>query len=263
MAAQIKSPFPGMDPYLEIHWRDVHQSLITYARDAIQAQLPGDLRARTEERVWLEAPESTLGQSRYPDVFVVERDPGGGGAAVADLAVAEPVVIELAAEPIREGYVEIVEVSSRRRVITVIEFLSPTNKLPGPQQMAYLEKQAELFAAQVSLVEVDLLRTGHRVLAVPAEFVPPRARTLYQACIRRSWKPSQAEVYPIALRERLPVLPIPLRPGEKDVRLDLQLLLDRAYANAGYDDIDYSHEPQPPLGADDAAWAGRATESRG
>jgi len=40
-----------MDPYLEAHWRDVHASLIIYARDALQGVLPGSLRARVEERV--------------------------------------------------------------------------------------------------------------------------------------------------------------------------------------------------------------------
>ena len=51
-----KSPFPGMNPWLEKHWGDVHQAMITYARDAIQPQLPDDLVARTEERVFLETP---------------------------------------------------------------------------------------------------------------------------------------------------------------------------------------------------------------
>jgi len=27
----MKNPFPGMNPYLEAHWRDVHTSLVTYA----------------------------------------------------------------------------------------------------------------------------------------------------------------------------------------------------------------------------------------
>ncbi|HBJ33170.1 MAG TPA: hypothetical protein DDZ51_00095 [Planctomycetaceae bacterium] len=27
------SPFPGMDPYLEYHWRSVHHRLITYLGD--------------------------------------------------------------------------------------------------------------------------------------------------------------------------------------------------------------------------------------
>ncbi len=33
------SPFPGMDPYFEHHWRDVHHRLVTYSCDQIQTQL--------------------------------------------------------------------------------------------------------------------------------------------------------------------------------------------------------------------------------
>jgi hypothetical protein len=38
------SPFPGMDPWLEQHWGDVHHSIITYARDQLQERLPPGLR---------------------------------------------------------------------------------------------------------------------------------------------------------------------------------------------------------------------------
>ena len=47
----MASPFPGMDPYLEAHWRDVHARLIIYACDALQSVLPGLLRARVEQHV--------------------------------------------------------------------------------------------------------------------------------------------------------------------------------------------------------------------
>ena len=47
----MKSPFPGMDPYLESYWGDVHTSLVTYARDQLRPQLPKDLRVRVEEHV--------------------------------------------------------------------------------------------------------------------------------------------------------------------------------------------------------------------
>jgi hypothetical protein len=46
-----------MDPYLESHWRDVHASLVIYARDALQGVLPKSLRACVEESVLLETPE--------------------------------------------------------------------------------------------------------------------------------------------------------------------------------------------------------------
>ncbi len=47
----MPSPFPGMDPYLESHWRDVHHSLITYTR-AEQGLAP---RRAAEEETQTEA----------------------------------------------------------------------------------------------------------------------------------------------------------------------------------------------------------------
>ena len=47
----MKSPFPGMDPYLEQYWGDVHQSVITYVRDWLQSRLPGDLRTDARTRL--------------------------------------------------------------------------------------------------------------------------------------------------------------------------------------------------------------------
>jgi len=55
----------------------------------------------------------------------------------------------------------------------------------------------------------------------------------------------QAEVWPISLRERLPVLPVPLRAPDPDVPLDLQAALDTIYAEADYSlTLDYG-VPQP------------------
>ena len=92
-----RSPFPGMDPYLEASWGDIHQSLITYSRDQIQSQLPRDLRARTEERVSIGSPFHEQTRGVIPDVRVVERPYHGGGGAVAMLAapvgLGEPLLI--------------------------------------------------------------------------------------------------------------------------------------------------------------------------
>ena len=63
---------------------------------------------------------------------------------------------------------------------------------------------------------------------------------------------------------RLPVIPIPLKPGDPDARLDLQAVLDAAYDRAGYDlEIDYRSEPNPPLGGELAAWADQLLRSKG
>jgi hypothetical protein len=57
------------------------------------------------------------------------------------------------------------------------------------------------------------------------------------------------------LRERLPAIRIPLRPTDADVALDIQRLVEQAYADGRYDDIDYRKACRPPLDADDVAWA--------
>ncbi len=56
----MPSPFPGMDPYLEERslWPDMHSSLISYIREALQPQLRPKYIARIGERVEL----TTLGK---------------------------------------------------------------------------------------------------------------------------------------------------------------------------------------------------------
>jgi hypothetical protein len=61
---------------------------------------------------------------------------------------------------------------------------------------------------------------------------------------------------PIAIRESVPGVRIPLRKADDPVLLAIQPLIDSAYTNGRYDrTIDYTRPPDPPLEADDAAWA--------
>lgn len=107
----MKSPFPGMDPFLERHWRDVHARLIIYASDRIQEQLPSGLRCRVEERVVLEPPQGQA-RSLYPDVRVVKK-PNGAAEGVGAYG-----------EGMTETFLEVVDVASGNKVITVVEVLS-------------------------------------------------------------------------------------------------------------------------------------------
>ena len=68
----MHNPFPGMNPYLEQYWGDIHQRLIMYSSDALQKLLPGDLRVRVMTRVYVE-PEDGKPRDIVPDVRVVER----------------------------------------------------------------------------------------------------------------------------------------------------------------------------------------------
>jgi hypothetical protein len=77
----------------------------------------------------------------------------------------------------------------------------------------------------------------------------------YKVGVTRIHRLDAFEFYPLPLRQRLPAVRIPLRPADSDVLLDLQALIDLAYANGGYDDIDYAQDPEPALDPDDADWA--------
>ena len=105
----MKSPFPGMDPYLEQFWPDLHARLILYASDQLEEQLPSNLIARVEERVVLETEEEPHGV--YPDIKITER-PGrraAVGGAARQAAVIEPVIVEAREEPATETCLNILE----------------------------------------------------------------------------------------------------------------------------------------------------------
>ncbi len=262
---QMPSPFPGMDPYLEEFWGDVHARLVIYACDYLQSQLPSNLRARVEERVFVDAPAEDE-RNVYPDIRIVERGhgPGRGGATLGEVVGEEPFVVNLMEEPITETFIEIIDVGSGRQVVTVIEVLSLANKRPGSGQDLYVKKQRELIAGKVSLVEIDLLRAGGWVLSVRPRFIPHKHHTTYRAVVRRGWEPFKAEWYAIRLQRRLPVIRVPLRETDNDVSIDLQALLERCYDNGGYqNDLNYEGEPEPPLGSEDAAWADALLREKG
>jgi hypothetical protein len=253
-----------MDPYLEAHWGDVHQSLVIYARDQLQGSLPSDLRARVEERVFVETEEGTR-RSVYPDVRVIQRpySVGSEKPRAGGVAIAEPLVVEVQHEPVTEGYIEILEVGSGHRVITVIEFVSLANKQPGAGRDLYLRKQRELVEGGVNSVEIDLLRSGQYVLSVPQDRIPPEYRTPYRICVRRVSRPLAYEVYRVAIEEPLPTIRIPLRKTDDDAILNLQSLVDQCYRNGGYDDLNYAADPTPPLDSQAAAWAARLLREKG
>ncbi len=264
----MPSPFPGMDPYLEAHWRDVHARLIIYGCDVLQEHLPNSLRARVQERVLLETPMGLGDHVLFPDMRVVEYRPqlqrGRETQSAGGTAVAEPLVVEVESEPVTETFLEIIDQASGNRVVTVIEFLSPSNKIPGPNREQYLRKQGEVCSSNANLVESDLNRYGKHSLAFPLDHLRPRARTPYMACVRRATRRGKAEVYPMPLWERLPTVKIPLRPDDSDVPLDLQALVEQCYRKGGYEGTpDYAAAPEPPPAGADLGWADEWLRERG
>ncbi len=93
----MPSPIPGMDPFLEdpAVFPDLHDSLITELRNAINAQLPPPYYASSASRVWVEPSQRRVG----PDVNVLRPErPGSGNSASPPVAAAvarPPVVVRI------------------------------------------------------------------------------------------------------------------------------------------------------------------------
>ena len=74
-----------------------------------------------------------------------------------------------------EAFLEIRE-RKTNTLVTVIEVLSPSNKIRGSEgRKNYMEKRAEIIASKVHLVELDLLRAGNPPIVPLLEPVDYRA----------------------------------------------------------------------------------------
>jgi Protein of unknown function (DUF4058) len=247
----MPSPFPGMDPYIESWiWSDFHARLITVVCDRLNPRLPKRYIASTEIFVWrvADADEEQL-VLRGPDVHVAQQKTTPAGPAVA--AAAAPITTILPGIVRKHRYIKIVDPLDRR-VVTVIEILSPANKTGGDDGRAYRLKREEFIASGISLVEIDMRRAGQRPpLGDPA---PPV--TDYYVLVHRGWDQGRFGIWPVSVRDPLPPIQVPLDPDVPDVTLDLRSCLDYVYDHGRYSEqLDYSQPPRPPLREPDASWA--------
>jgi hypothetical protein len=250
--------FPGMDPYLEnpAVFPGIHTRMIVYLADQIASLVRPRYIASTGERVYVEGPAE---HAILPDVWLrpTRRDDGGLAVAEADVAVLdEPTMVEVPDLEVHEPYIEILDRESGLRVVTVIELVSPSNKYAGPGRDAYVAKQKEVRHSETHLVEIDLLRYGPHVLAVPEVLVRGRFQYDYLVSVNRAQRRRRFEVYPRTVRQRLPRIWVPLAGDDPDVRVDIRAALEQAYEAGSYRDrIDYHAPCEPPLDRDDQAWA--------
>lgn len=269
----MPSPFPGMDPYLEAPdiWPDFHQALAGEIRGLLNSKMPAPYYARLEMRPEVGIVEEE-GYTRriIPDVAVVR--PPGRGSGAGTTAVLDTPRVELSKfyeftlldESIQHQFVEVRDASRGHKLITLIEIVSPTNKRRGADQDSYRQKQREVLASDASLIEIDLLRSGGRLIAEPgldslvSRLSPPPD---YLVIVTRAWRGGETgrgyQVFPATVRELLPCISVPLRQGENEVLLDLQYVFNRAYDEGPYrrGAVDYRSPPNPPLAEEDQAWA--------
>ena len=251
-----RNPFPGMNPYMQLTWPDVHVRLIGLLLESLGLELPADLLAKGEMAV------EVLGDSNFrarPDVAVVGEEWKNGLPPVwtpapeyQSLIVSEPTLVTI--DQPRHRWVEVR--SDEGELITVIEVVSPSNKRQG--RGVYEIRRDSFVAAGVNVVEIDLVRSGARVVdAGPLEELSALRDRCgdYLVCVSRGSVQGRREIYPCPLRERLPVIRIPLRAGEPDIPLDIQALVDRCYTSGRYWKLDYTRELDPPLSTEDRGWA--------
>lgn len=240
----MPSPFPGMDPYLEDSelWKGFHHSIaaeiVAHLNPLVGPKYFADVEVRTVMEDVLIASTQTI----YPDAAVLERtpSPAPGGPATATIVIpTAPIQRTLhLEEPIKLRAVQI-KTTEAGHLVASIEILSPFNKRPGQGLEAYRRKRSQILRSPVHLIELDLLRDGER--PGPKVNEPP-LEAEYILLVNRSSGSDQrlSEIWPVALNEPLPLLPVPLLPPDVDVPLDLNAVLRSVYTRAGCDwRIDY------------------------
>src|SRR5205085_9469626 len=116
--------------------------------------------------------------------------------------------------------------------------LSPSNK-SGRTRVEYLDKRDELIKAPVNIVELDWLLRGARL-----PMAAPLAVADYYGYVSRADQRPNCDVYHWNVRQRFPIMPIPLGPGDADVAINPRTAFDMAYSRGRYEQrIDYSIEP--------------------
>ncbi|MFO0850218.1 MAG: DUF4058 family protein [Gemmataceae bacterium] len=256
----MPSPFPGMNPYLEhpAVWTGFHDRCLVYAAEILNAQTLPHFVVELGEHVFVTDPEAgASGPAYHADLSAADPRTGPAvGPSVGTLAAPATVTLPEDFDRARLTYLEVRD-RYGQRVVTVVELLSPANKRPGKDRRQFEEKRRALLASDASYVEIDLLRRWPRM---PAADMPACD---YCVTVSRPDARPRADFWPIRLREPLPPVPIPLRPGLPEPTLDLQALLHRVYDAAGYAYRVYADPPDPPLSPTDAAWAADVLRAAG
>ena len=246
----MPSPFPGMNPFLEQPsvWHDFHTRFAVALADQLSALVGTAYLVRVEEHVYLHelsaAERQLIGR---PDVHVSPQAPKTSSSTTTLSAPCRGRFLTPVDEE-KVRYLEIIE-RSGRRVTAVIEILSPSNKLNGPDRDSYLSKRLAYLRGDVHFIELDLLRGGPRM---PIDGMPACD---YCAAVSTVADRPNGGIWPFGLREAMPIVPIPLRRDDPAAPLDLKAALDRVYDAATYRYEIYQSEPVPALSHADAGWA--------
>lgn len=245
----MKSPFPGMDPFIEACglWEGFHSHLIEAIYQALASILPKGYSIDTAVRSYVVLLEVEGKQEHLAkaDVTVLDsgrtRKPLNKQVAVAlaeSTQVAESVPMQaFVAEKFQETFVEIYAELEDRLLVTCIEVLSPSNKRRGTAGWReYERKRQALLLGQANFVEIDLLRAGHK-----PTMMTPWPDSPYTLLVSRADRAPACRVWLANYQRPLSPIPVPLLYPDADLTLDLQPLIETIYAVGRYHErIDYT-----------------------
>jgi hypothetical protein len=242
-----KSPFPGIDPFIEARglWEDFHDNLILEIKRQLSADLPPGYVARGGSRSYVELVDPVAEENErrglIPDVAIPRKSQAARDVAAATsfagVALSEPMMVTALAEvEFREIFIEIWKLAPQHKLVTCIEVLSPTNKRPGTVGWnEYSQKRSVFLSGYANFVELDLLRKGKR----HATQDPLPASPYYLLVMRKEEAPRCA-AWPTFSTKPLEPIPIPLFPPDRDIILSLQPIIDNIFATMRYhEDMNY------------------------
>jgi predicted transcriptional regulator len=216
----MPSPFPGMDPYLEEEslWPTFQHQLVLSLYQILLPGLVDRYRARIAQRQYVTE------QALFTSIIREEH---------------------------QEDYIEIRQ-RNDGRLVTLIDVVSPANKITAAGRSAYLEKRKESRNVSANLVELDLVLQGEPTLDYSRDGLPDWD---YAVTVTRSTQPERYEIYTATLQKRLPRFRLPLAADDRDTVLDLHTVFSRCYDQGGFAArIDYQKDPVTALHAEDRQW---------
>lgn len=216
----MASPFPGMDPYLEDDtlWPTFHHHLVACLYQALLPGLVDRYRARVTTRTYM-----------------------------TELVLFTSIIRE-------ERREEVIEIRQRGdgRLVTILDVVSPANKLTAPGRQAYLDKRQEGRRANANLVEIDLVLQGQPLLEYSREGL---ADLDYAVTVTRATQPDRFEIYAATLQKRLPRFRMPLSADDRETVVDLHAAFTRCYDQGGFiAKLDYARNPSVPLDEQHRQW---------
>ncbi len=261
----MKSPFPGMDPFIEASrlWEDFHNHLVESIAGVLADNVPQRYLVKTGERAYIVVfdEENENGKKEH----LIKGDAGitalSSGQTQRTAVLEEETqtstdaeVVSLrsfVSEEFRERFIEIYVEDEGRELVTCLEVLSPSNKRAGTEGWdQYTRKRQTLLLGRANFVEIDLLRGGRKM-----PIHDPWPTCPYTILVSRRSDAPHCRVWKGWTQKPLPAIKVPLTINDADVELALQPLVNEVYRRFRYEQqIDYTKLCKPPLAEEEAAW---------